>query len=209
MCKPPRPRLRTKPSHSDTHGPSTGPLIETSRLAIRAPRPADLPLLQARVLADPAVMRHVDAGGTLDAARAATFFATALDHDGSGRKPGVLVEKATGEVIGYAGPRACSAFGSDDFEIGFVLARAAWGKGYAAEIGRGQLAHAFGVLGCRRVLGLAAPGNTASIAILRRIGMAFTCSLDLAGRGRRNVYVALAPAAPVEPPGGASPGVND
>jgi [ribosomal protein S5]-alanine N-acetyltransferase len=185
------------------------PLIETPRLAIRAPRPNDLPLLHARVLADPEVMRHVDAGGALDAARAANFFATVLDHDGSGCKPGVLIEKATREVIGFAGPRACAALGDDDIEIGFVLARTAWGKGYAAEIGRGQLVHAFGVLGCRRVLGLAAPGNTASIATLRRIGMAFACSLDLTGRGRRNVYVALAPAAPAVPPGGASPGVSD
>jgi [ribosomal protein S5]-alanine N-acetyltransferase len=185
------------------------PLIETARLAILVPRPGDFPLLQARVLADPEVMRHVDAGGTLDAARAATFFATVLDHEGSGRKPGVLIEKATGDVIGFAGPRACAVLGDDDIEIGFVLARTAWGRGYATEIGRGQLAHAFGVLGCRRVLGLAAPGNSASIATLRRIGMAFACSLDLAGRGRRNVYVALAPAAPLEPPGGASPGVSD
>lgn len=181
------------------------PLIETPRLAIRTPQPGDLALLRSRVFGDPEVMRQVDAGGTLDATRAAAFVATALDHDGSGRKPGVVIEKATGEVIGYAGPRACAAFGDDDIEIGFVLARVAWGKGYATEIGRGQLAHAFGTLGCRRVLGLAAPANTASIAVLRRIGMAFACSLDLAGRGRRNVYVALAPAAPVEPPGGASP----
>jgi RimJ/RimL family protein N-acetyltransferase len=197
--------MPTKTSTPGEPGTPIVPLIETPRLAIRVPQPADLVLLQARVFADREVMRHVDAGGTLAAAGAAAFFDAALDHDGSGRKPGVLIEKATGEVIGYAGPRACAAFGGDDIEIGFVLARAAWGKGYAAEIGRGQLAHAFGVLGCRRVLGLAAPDNTASIATLRRIGMAFTCSLDLTGRGRRNVYVALAPAAPVEPPGATAP----
>lgn len=185
------------------------PLIETPRFAIRAPQPGDLALLRSRVFGDPEVMRQVDAGASLDAGRAAAFFATALDHDGSGRKPGVLIEKATGEVIGYAGPRACAAFGGDDIEIGFVLARAAWGKGYATEIGRGQLAHAFGALGCRRVLGLAAPGNTASIAVLRRIGMAFTCSLDLVGRGRRNVYVALAPVAAADAPRSPVPGVSD
>jgi ribosomal-protein-alanine N-acetyltransferase len=189
--------------------PSTGPLIETPRLAIRVPQPGDLALLRTCVFADAQVMRHVDAGGAFDAARATAFFTTALDHEGSGRKPGVLTEKATGEVIGFAGPRACAAFGDDDIEIGFVLARATWGKGYATEIGRGQLAHAFGVLGCRRVLGLAAPGNTASIAVLRRIGMAFTSSLDLAGRGRRNVYVALAPAVPAPTPGGPAPRVSD
>jgi ribosomal-protein-alanine N-acetyltransferase len=201
--------MPTKPSALGTPEAPTVPLIETPRLAIRAPQPGDLALLRSRVFGDPEVMRQVDAGGSLDATRAAAFFATALDHDGSGRRPGVLVEKATGEVIGYAGPRACAAFGDDDIEIGFVLARVAWGKGYATEIGRCQLAHAFRALGCRRVLGLAAPGNAASIAVLRRIGMAFACSLDLAGRGRRNVYVALAPVAPADAPRGPVPGVSD
>jgi ribosomal-protein-alanine N-acetyltransferase len=196
-------------SHVADAAAPTRPLIETPRVAIRVPQPGDLALLRTRVFADAQVMRHVDAGGAFDAARATAFFTTALDHEGSGRKPGVLIEKATGEVIGFAGPRACAAFGGDDIEIGFVLARAAWGKGYATEIGRGQLAHVFGVLGCRRVLGLAAPGNTASIAVLRRIGMAFTSSLDLAGRGRRNVYVALAPAVPAPAPGGPAPRVSD
>jgi RimJ/RimL family protein N-acetyltransferase len=167
-------------------------LIDTPRLVLRAAQPADFAPLFARVLCDPAVMRHVDAGGALDLDGAAAFFATALDHDGSGGKPGVLIEKASGELIGYAGPRNCRVLNADDLEIGFVLARAAWGRGYGSEIGRAQIAHVTGALGRSRALALAAPDNAASIATLLGIGMVFTATIDVAGRGRRNVYVTCA-----------------
>lgn len=179
------------PGRAVTPRPAPVP-IETPRLVLRVAQPDDFGPLFARVLSDPVVMRHVDAGGALDADRAAAFFASALDHHGSGGKPGVLVEKATGELIGYAGPRGCRVLGADDLEIGFVLARAAWGRGYGGEIGRAQIAHVTGTLGRPRALALAAPDNAASIATLLAIGMLFATSLEVAGRGRRNVYVTCA-----------------
>ena len=166
-------------------------LLETPRLVLRGAEPADFAPLYARVLSDPRVMHHVDAGGALDADRARTFFTNALDHDGSGGRPGVLVEKATGELIGFAGPRPCRVLGADDLEIGFVLACRAWRRGYAREIGRAQLALVTGPLGRPRALALAAPGNAASIATLLALGMTFASAIDVAGRGWRNVYVAV------------------
>lgn len=174
----------------DTKMPAWGTLLETPRLRLRAPLPTDLPLLQARVFADAEVMQHVDAGGALDAARAAAVFAT-MDHEGTGRAPGVLVEKERGTVIGYAGPRGCTVLGAEDFEIGFVLARSAWGRGYGREIGRAQVDHVLGALGCPRVLALAAPANTRSVATLLALGFAFVCRVDVSARGPRNVYAAL------------------
>jgi RimJ/RimL family protein N-acetyltransferase len=168
--------------------PRAAVLIDTPRLVLRVAQPADFGPLFAHVLSDAVVMRHVDAGGALDRDRAAAFFATAFDHDGSGGKPGVLVEKASGEPIGYAGPRRCRVLDADDLEIGFVLARAAWGRGYGSEIGRAQIAHVTGALGRPRALALAAPDNAASIATLLAIGMGFVTTIEVAGRGRRSVY---------------------
>jgi RimJ/RimL family protein N-acetyltransferase len=165
--------------------------IETLRLLLRPPQPDDLAPLLAGVFADAEVMRYVNAGAALCAADAAAFFTTKLDVEATGRKPGVVVDKATAAVIGYAGPMACCALGTDDIEIGFVLARSAWGRGYGSELGRAQLDHAFGTLRCARVLALAAPGNAASIATLLKIGMRFDRAVDLPGRGARNVYVAV------------------
>ncbi len=186
--------MPAEPDASVSRGPHPPPTarwqIDTPRLVLRAPQPDDWRPLVAAVLTDAEVMRHVHAGGALDPAAAQQFCATALDVDGTGRRPGVVIEKSTGAIIGFAGPLACTALGAEDVEIGFVLARSTWGKGYGTELGRAQLDYAFAVLGCRRVLALAAPGNTASIATLVKLGMEFVDRIDAPGRGPRNVYAA-------------------
>lgn len=56
-------------------------------------------------------------------------------------------------------------------EIGWRLARAYWGMGYATEAARAALAHAFGPLGLSEVVSFAVPGNLASRRVMERIGM--------------------------------------
>ncbi len=56
-------------------------------------------------------------------------------------------------------------------EIGWRLARAAWGYGYATEAARAVLAHAFDTLGLDEVVSFTATTNTPSEAVMRRIGL--------------------------------------
>lgn len=56
-------------------------------------------------------------------------------------------------------------------EIGWRLARAHWGKGYAAEAARASLKHGFGPLGLEEIVALTTPGNIRSQQVMRRIGM--------------------------------------
>jgi len=56
-------------------------------------------------------------------------------------------------------------------EIGWRLARAAWGQGYASEAAALALAHGFEVLQLPRVLSFTAATNSASQAVMQRIGM--------------------------------------
>lgn len=167
-----------------------GEMIVTQRLVLRAPVTGDLGVLHRHVFSDPEVMRHAFAGRPLSATEAARFFDDHFDHVGCGRKLGVLVERQSAGVIGFAGLLPCDALGEEDYEIGFVLRRSAWRQGYATEIGLGQLDHGFAVLGCRRLLAQAAPGNHASIAILRKLGMTFHATVDHPTRGRRELHVA-------------------
>lgn len=95
-------------------------IIVTARLILRRPLPSDFPTLYDYVFADAAVMRHAFAGRPLSLQRATDVFEEHFDHHVSGGKLGVLTERATVEVIGFAGLLSCKVLGEPDFEIGFV-----------------------------------------------------------------------------------------
>ena len=81
--------------------------------------------------------------------------------------------KHTGEFIGMAGlqvPAAPHPY-LPCTEIGWRLARAHWGQGYASEAARRVLSFAFSELKLREVLASTAVGNLRSSAVMRRIGM--------------------------------------
>lgn len=56
-------------------------------------------------------------------------------------------------------------------EIGWRLARVAWGHGYATEAARAVLAHGFSALGLPEVVSFTATVNEPSVAVMRRLGM--------------------------------------
>lgn len=88
--------------------------------------------------------------------------------------PYAVVEKQTAEVIGY-----CGLFffpdidGQPEVEIGYRLARSAWGKAYATEAAAAVRDYAFTRLGMRRLIAMIDPGNTASIRVAEKIGMRY------------------------------------
>jgi RimJ/RimL family protein N-acetyltransferase len=145
--------------------------------------------LHETIFSDPEVMAHAFAGKTFSRQESAYFIDNYFDHDGNGEQMGVLVLNAGGEIIGLAGLLACSALDHRDYEIGFVLARKHWGKGYATEIGLAQIEYGLEEKGCERLLALVAPGNTASKSVIRKIGMHYHSSIDTDMRGLRDIYV--------------------
>jgi RimJ/RimL family protein N-acetyltransferase len=56
-------------------------------------------------------------------------------------------------------------------ELGWRLARSAWGRGYAPEGARAAVAHAFGALGLDELLAFTAVGNAPSRRVMEMIGM--------------------------------------
>jgi RimJ/RimL family protein N-acetyltransferase len=87
-----------------------------------------------------------------------------------------LHRRRDGAFVGWCGLKR----GPDgEVDLGYRLARAAWGEGLATEAARACLAHGLGPLGLPRVVGRAAVENHASIAVLRKCGMrALGRSLD-------------------------------
>ncbi len=60
-----------------------------------------------------------------------------------------------------------------EIEIGWRLARRAWGKGYAAEAARAVADHGFRTVGLERIVADIDPENAASIRVAEKIGMTF------------------------------------
>jgi ribosomal-protein-alanine N-acetyltransferase len=144
--------------------------LETARLRLRPFRAADRDAIHA-IYSDPEVMRYVGHGAhrtTAETARALRGYADALRTRGYGFV--AVVELSSGVLIGDAGLHPLAGRGPD-VELGYTLARDAWGRGYATEIGSALVAHAFEALGVPRVMAQVEPENAASRRVLEKLGM--------------------------------------
>ena len=72
------------------------------------------------------------------------------------------------DLVGTVGLRPLD---DDGLEIFYSLAPGSWGRGYATEAARAVVGHALGTLGLAEVLAEVDEGNTASVAVVKRLGM--------------------------------------
>ena len=153
--------------------------LETERLRLRAFRNSDLDPYAA-LCADPEVMRYLGTGVTLSRPDAWRSMAGILGHWRLlGYGMFALEEKATGAFVGRAG--FLDPPGWPDFEIGWVLAREHWGKGYAVEAARAARDYAFGPLGRDHFVSLIRPANQRSIRVAEKLGERLAGETELLG----------------------------
>ena len=142
--------------------------LQTERLVLRMYREEDFEQ-HARLCADPEVTRYLGEGRPLNRFEAWRSMAMILGHwQLRGYGPWAVEERATGKFIGRIGffyPE-----GWPGFELGWVLGRESWGKGYASEGARRALDYAFTEMGRDHVISLIHPENTASIKVAGRLG---------------------------------------
>jgi ribosomal-protein-alanine N-acetyltransferase len=81
------------------------------------------------------------------------------------------VEKPTGRLVGSCGLQYLD--GGPEVEVGYHLARAAWGRGYATEAARACVCYGFDHLNLARVVGIADPRNLASQRVLEKAGLTY------------------------------------
>jgi len=99
---------------------------------------------------------------------------------------GALYIRGTGLLVGFAGLLPYSMV-NESYELGFVLAPSYWGRGYATEIGHGQIALAQ-ALGKQEIFALVSPDNHASRAVLDKLDMQYHRDIMLLSRGKRECY---------------------
>ncbi|MFF2348251.1 GNAT family N-acetyltransferase [Kitasatospora sp. NPDC058115] len=169
----------------------------TDRLLLRGWRASDLEPWAA-VNADPEVREHL--GDVLTRAQSdASVARFRADFGRRGYGWWAVEVRATGEFIGFAGlDDVDDGLPFTGVEIGWRLARAAWGHGYATEAARAVLAFGFGTLALPEVLAVTTARNLRSQAVMRRLGMTTDPADDFDDPGapegplRRNVLFRLA-----------------
>ncbi|MEO7521832.1 MAG: GNAT family N-acetyltransferase, partial [Gemmatimonas sp.] len=137
------------------------PRIETERLILRGFEQRDEPEY-VQMMADPEVTRYLSDGKPLSPFEAWRQLAMFVGH-WSLRGFGVwaVEERSTGQLIGRIG--CLEPLGWPAFEIGYTLARSAWGRGYAHEGAAASLRYARETLRRRdEIISIIRPSNIGS-----------------------------------------------
>ncbi len=145
--------------------------ISTSRLNLRQFRESDFDDY-AEMLSDEDVMQFIGEGLPLSRIDAWRSMAVMSGH-WQLKQFGLwaLEEKESGKFIGRAG--IYYPEGWPGIEIGWMLKRDYWGKGYAFECAQKALSIAFEEMKIDKVISIIHPKNTASIKLAKKLGESF------------------------------------
>lgn len=189
--RPPGPLARHPASAVRVEGPPgtcpepwpDTPAMATTRLLLRAFAPEDVPAMLA-YRNDPEIARYQSWTG-MTANAGATFArvqATRRLGEPGGWTQLSIALLGTGEVIGDCALHV-EADDRRQARLGYTVAAAHQGRGYAREAVGALVEHCFNVLGLHRIVASTDPRNAASIALLHHLG--FTCE----ARHRQAVYL--------------------
>jgi ribosomal-protein-alanine N-acetyltransferase len=154
-------------SNHSVRRPAAPTLFETDRLLLRRPRASDAVTMFTRYASDPEVTRFLGWPTHRSVADTAEFLTFCEAHWRQWRVGPYLIEsRRTGALVGSTGlgfetPHQAAT--------GYVLARDAWGHGYATEALLAMRALAFR-LGVQRLYALCHPEHRASSHVLEKCG---------------------------------------
>jgi [ribosomal protein S5]-alanine N-acetyltransferase len=163
--------------------------LETPRLVLRRLSSDDVDSL-APYMADPEVMRYMG-GRTMtpeETAARIERFVEIFEVDGIGQF--AVERREDGLVLGRCGIlnweidpwRPVARAETDEpteTEIGYLLGRPHWGRGYATEAATAVRDYALSELGEERLIALIQDGNVASKRVAEKLGMAYERDVEL------------------------------
>jgi RimJ/RimL family protein N-acetyltransferase len=145
------------------------PEVQTERLIMRGFREEDLDELAA-ISADPEVTRWVgDEHGLSreETWRRMAYFVGHWELRGFGQW--ALIERDSGRLVGRAG--LLQPEGWPGLEVGWLVAREHWGRGFAPEAGRASMEWAREALGATHIISLIEDANERSARVAEKLGM--------------------------------------
>jgi ribosomal-protein-alanine N-acetyltransferase len=143
--------------------------LTTTRLGLRPFTEADFDWLAA-LYSDPDVTRHL--GGVKSRSDARVFFDARIlryyeEHPGFGMW--MTIRRSDAQPVGFH--LLNHIRGESIVQVGFTIAKAAWGAGYATEMAEALPRYGFVDMGLPRIAGMANRDNLASQRVLAKIGL--------------------------------------
>ncbi len=145
--------------------------IGTARLKLRPLAPQDLDSIH-RIWTDPEVRRYLWDGKEISGEMAEDVISRSAACF-EGRRFGLwpVIDEQRDELIRFCGFWRFD--GRPDFELAYGLAPARWGEGLATEAARAAIRHGFEEAGLDRIAASADTPNTASLRVMRKVGMRY------------------------------------
>jgi len=147
------------------------PTITTSRLALRPFAPTDdIPL--HRILSEPNILQYFPRTDPPDMKRVQGL----IERQFTQWKEynlgwWAVVPHGQTELIGWNGLQYLPE--TNEVEVGYLLSKQFWGRGFATEGAKASLKFGFEQLALKRIIGLTHPDNEASQKILLKCGLEF------------------------------------
>jgi RimJ/RimL family protein N-acetyltransferase len=173
--------------------------IETERLLLRKPRPDDAEAL-LELVGDGEAMRPIgsEPGGMEVAVEHLERWLHRWETNGMG--PFVVLPKGEAAIIGRVGPlvwdartweTSTLADAGDDavVELGWMIASARWGSGYAPEAARAVRQWVYDMRGVERLISLIDPANTKSARVAEKLGAEPTETVLILGDFPATIWV--------------------
>lgn len=144
-------------------------IVESERLYLRRFKTDDAGLM-SRIYSDAEVMKYIGRGGPADLQQTSDMLNAFIEsYDMNGYGIMAVIEKHSGKLIGHCGFNLLKMI--SEVEIAYLLSKEYWGKGYATEIAEAALEYGFNVLKLKKIIALAYPENSASINVIKKLGM--------------------------------------
>src|SRR5260221_2259397 len=144
------------------------PLLEGRRVLLRPLSGADAAGLH-QAYGDPEAMRFWDFPASADVAETAQRIGWSLQSSARFHACWSVVLRDDARVVGMVNYHHREPW-NRRLEVGYILARAYWGRGLMSDAMRTFLAHCFGALDSHRIEATIEPDNLASIRLAERLG---------------------------------------
>ncbi len=164
-------------------------VVKTERLLLRTVTADDASII-LELLNEPAFIANVADRGVHTLADAANYIAEKItpSYEKHGFGFYIIELKESGMPVGMCGLIKRDAL--EEVDIGYSILERYWRNGYAYEAARAVLEYARDVIGLPRVVAITSRRNSASQALLIKLGMRHEKTIQLPGFAAESMYFA-------------------